>query len=195
MPQRYRLKVSPKICKPAIGQIKKRGKIHFLPPIETTEMTERITKEAIERFESDMGYKPTAFKMAGLLGGDISHWGRILKGAAIAKGPYLAKLKVLKENGLYSGYVQACAEKTNKYGHRNRKGNLVIHAKNIWYDLDNFHENKIFEDRMQGVYFDDPYDAQNYYFEQSYRFFAEGPHRTESFDEELELKREFIESL
>jgi hypothetical protein len=48
---------------------------------------------------------------------------------------------------------------------------------------------------MQGVYFDDPYDANEFYFKQLDRFYSEGPHHTESFEEEWELQRDFFESL
>lgn len=165
-----------------------------MPPIETIEMTKRITVEAIERFEADMGCKPTASHLEKLLGGDRRQWGRILKGS-MAKGSSLAKLKILREHGSNANYVLACARKSNRYGHKNRKNNLVIHATNILNDLDSFQENKILEDRMQGIYFDDPYDASNYYFEELSRLSSEGPHYTETLEEELKLQRDFYKSL
>jgi hypothetical protein len=109
----------------------------------------------------------------------------------------LAKLKILREHGSNARYVLACAKKTNRYGHKNRKGILVVHAGNIYNDQNAFEKNKIIEDRIQGVHFDDPYDATEFFIEQSERFISEGPHHMGplSLEEELELQREFLESL
>ena len=172
----------------------KRYKLKILPKVQY-ETPSAIYKAAVERFESDRGYKPTAFKIAGLLGGDISQWGRIMKGVAVAKGPYLAKLKILKEYGFDSNYILACAEKTNRYGHKNRKGNLVIHSLNIFNDQQKFYEDRIFDSKMQEAYFDDPDEAREFYFTQLDQFYSEGQHCTGSFEEELELQREFYKSL
>jgi len=175
-----------------IKKIMKR-KRYLLPSEETIEVAKKTAKDAIERFEADMGYKLTANKLQEILGGDNRHWGRILKGAAVAKGPYLAGLEILKEHGIHANYILACAEKTNRYGHKNRNGNLVVHSANIFNDQQNFYENKVLERRLENVPFDDM-DGFIYYRELD-SFYSEGPHRPESFEEFLEMQMDFLESL
>jgi hypothetical protein len=154
------------------------------------------TEKAINRFKSEIGHKPTPREMANMFGGEDSQWGRIFKGQCKVSGEYLAIIKLINAGGIDSAqYEIRCAEKSRKYGQRTRKGKIAPHTKNVFNDLENFRIDQIFESRLQNVYFDDPSDYQEFYLNEMERFNAEGPHYSESYEEESKARREFFDSL
>ena len=131
----------------------KRYKIK-IPSKTKDETASAIIKKAMECFEMATARKPTAFEFEKLLGGDRCHWGRILKGVAAAKGPYLARLKVLTVFGRGAQEVFDLAGE-QRFGHVNRKGNMVVHIKSVW----DYINGELVQDRAQDAYYSEIHDS------------------------------------
>jgi len=150
---------------------------------------------ALSPIISRLGRMPTPKEVGRYLGGDLSHWGRILKGQQKIRGEYHARLKLLKEGVDNAQFKLQAAEKNKKYGERTRKGRLVPHTDHIFYDLYEFNKNKIIMSKMEDHYFEDAYDAFLFYREQEIDIYNEGGEFPKTYFEEQTIRRDFLNDL
>ena len=145
---------------------------------------------------SSLGRMPTPGEMNRYLGGDKSHWGRILKGQQKIAGEYHARLKLLKEGIDNAQFVLRVAETSTKYGERTRKGRLVPHTKNIYNDINNFHVEQLFNNETRDVNFDDSYDEYMAYRDFQFDLYQEGHFSLpRTYFEEQAIRKDFLNSL
>lgn len=147
------------------------------------------------------GRRPTAKEMSRLIGGDPSDWGRILKGQQKLSGEYHARLKLLKNGVDNAQFELQVAEASKKYGERTRKGRIVPHTRNIFNDLNKFEDEleteKIIEDRMCGIRFENSYDEYLACRDIGMDLLNEEPRYSipKDYFQERALRRDFLESL
>jgi hypothetical protein len=141
---------------------------------------------------SSLGRMPTPKELNRILGGDLSDWGRILKGQQKISGEYHARLELLKGGVDGAQFELRAAEASKKYGERTRKGRIVPHTKNIYNDVNNFHVEQLFNNEMSDVDFEDSYDKYMAYREFTYDLYQSGDLLQKTFFEEQTIRRDFL---
>jgi hypothetical protein len=151
-------------------------------------------EKALSPIISSFGRMPTPKEVGHILGGDLSDWGRILKGQQKISGEYHARLKALK-NGIDDAQFELrAAEASKKYGERTRKGRIVPHTKKIFNDLNNFNVNNIIEKKMEEMEFEDSYAEYGFYREAGLVIYS-SEYEPKIYTEQKELEASFIGSL
>jgi hypothetical protein len=144
------------------------------------------------RFIKERGWAPVQLQY--LFGGDASEWGRLLIGQHQPHGEYLGFCKEINNHGsdvLFA--LQVAARKG--YNKKTRKGKIVPRTKDVFGDLEYFRIDQIVEKESRNVFFEDYYDAQEYYYRETEYIFQNGPMAPQSYEDEQNTRKEFLNSL